>query len=78
MTMGLLGGCAISCITDKYRPEPGIEPWASRLTYDHPTTKISRSIHFCYLNLGFSLITLVSYRVWVQAWYMYVGCYSWV
>ena len=34
-----------SCITEKYRPEQGIEPWASRLklTYERSTTELSRS-----------------------------------
>ena len=52
-------------ITQKYRSEPGIEPQASRLTYERSTTELSRPIQFCYLNLGFILITLVSYRVCV-------------
>ena len=49
--------------TERYRPEPGFKPRASRLTYERSTTELSRSIQFCYLNLGFFLITLVSYRV---------------
>ena len=36
-------------ITKKYRPEPCIEPMASRLTYERSTTELSRSIQFCYL-----------------------------
>ena len=50
-------------ITEKYRPEPGIKPQASCLTYERSTTELSRSIQFRSLNLGFILITLVSYRM---------------
>ena len=50
-------------ITEKYRPVPGLEPRASRLTYERATIELSRSIQFCYLSLGFFLMTLVSYRV---------------
>ena len=53
----------IKCITEKYRPEQGLEALASRLTYERSTTELSISIQFCYLNLGFILNTLVSYRV---------------
>ena len=49
--------------TDKHRPESGLEPRASRLTYERSATELSRSMQFCYLNFGFFLITLVSYRV---------------
>ena len=44
-----------------YRLELGIEPRIYRLTYERSTTELSRSIQFCYLNLRFILITLVSY-----------------
>ena len=49
-------------ITEKYRPEPEIEPRASRLTYERSTIELSRSIQFHYLNLVFFLITLL-YRI---------------
>ena len=74
-------------MTEKHRPDPGIELWASRLTYERSTTKLSRSTQSSHLNLGFFLITLVSYRVCrvspysriacagMRAWYMYEGCY---
>ena len=77
----------IDYMTEKHRPDPGIEIWASRLTYERSTTKLSRSTQSSYLNLGFFLITLVSYRVCrvspysriacagMRAWYMYEGCY---
>ena len=47
-------------ITEKYRQEPGIEPQASRLTYEGSTTELSRSIQFCYLYIRFIPVTLVS------------------
>ena len=46
-----------SILTEKFKPEPGIEPRASRLMYKRSTTELSRSIHCRYLNLGFFLIT---------------------
>ena len=49
-------------ITEKYRPEPGYEPRVSRFAHEHSTIELSRSIQFCYLNLGLFLITLVLYR----------------
>ena len=47
-------------ITEEYRQEPGIEPHASRLTYERSTTELSRSIQFCYLYIRFIPVTLVS------------------
>ena len=35
------GNGVITIITEKYRPEPGIEPRASRLTYERSTTELS-------------------------------------
>ena len=32
------------CITEKYRPEPGLEPRVSRLTYECSTTELSKPI----------------------------------
>ena len=46
------------CITEKYRPESGLEPRVSRLTYECSTTELSKPTQFCYSNLGFYLTTL--------------------
>ena len=56
---------SIGLITEKYRPEPGLEPRVSRLTHEHSATRLPRPKQFCYLNLGFLLITLLSDRVCV-------------
>ena len=37
-------------ITEKYRPEPGLEPRIFRLAHEHSTAELSRSIQFCHLN----------------------------
>ena len=49
--------------TRKALTEPGIEPQDSRLTHELSTSELSRSMQFCYINLGFFQITLMSYRV---------------
>ena len=46
------------CITEKYRPEPGLEPRVSRLTYECSTTELPKPTQFCYSYLGFYLTTL--------------------
>ena len=57
-------------ITQKYRPEPGLEPRVSRLAHEYSTTELSRSIQFCYLNFrvdsnypSMQSATLEPYRV---------------
>ena len=47
-------------MTEKYRPEPGLEPRVSTLVHEHATTEISRSTQFYYSNLGLFLTTLAS------------------
>ena len=51
-------------ITEKYRPEPGIEPRTSRLTYERTSDlPLSYPDPYNSANLGFFPITLVSCRV---------------
>ena len=49
----------------KHKPEPGLEPRASRLTHEHSITELSKPTQFCYSNLVFILTTLGSYHVCV-------------
>ena len=45
-------------ITEKYRPEPGLEPRVSRLVHEYATTELSKPTQFCYLIFGCFLTTL--------------------
>ena len=45
----------ISCtayMTEKYKPEPGLEPRVSRLAHEHSTTELFKRIQLCYLIKG--------------------------
>ena len=57
-------------IAENYRPEPGIEPRASRLMYERSTTELSRSYTFLLFKFGvLSNYHIVSYLVCgVRAW----------
>ena len=70
VSINLLSEDDCYCITKKYRPEPGLEPRASCLAHKHSTTELSKTTQFCYLNLGFFLITLSigSYMRGVCVW----------
>ena len=50
-------GGRVTCVlvvsrTEKYRPKLGIEPRASRLTYERATTELSRSYTFLLFKFG--------------------------
>ena len=36
--------------TEKYRPEPGLEPRVSRLVHEHSTTELPKPTQFCHSN----------------------------
>ena len=42
--LAVFGICLYGYMTEKYRPEPDIEPRASCLAYERSTTELSRSI----------------------------------
>ena len=37
-------------VTEKYRPEPGLEPRVSRLAHECLPTELSKPTQFCYSN----------------------------